>query len=140
MKETSNIRKILIVEDDYRMATEWHATLRENGYDVDSVTNAEDAILLLNKNYDCFILDLFHVRNNKFLPDGGIKCIVQIRKHELSLEKRSLIIAVTGYFRPEKDSQISTEKIISNIGGDHTLEKPFDVSKLLDLVENNYYN
>ncbi|MBS9461429.1 response regulator [Flagellimonas sp. 389] len=133
---TEKTPRILIVEDDYRLATEWQDTLMAKGYHVDTVPSADEANLLLTNNYDYFILDLFHVRNNEFLPDGGIKCIGQIRRYEAIHNKNSLIIAVTGYFRHEKEYLISTDRVAKNLGADFTLEKPVNISSILGIIEN----
>lgn len=131
---TNTIRKILIVEDDYQLASEWQNELSEKGFFVDAVTSADEANLLLKNNYDCFILDLFHVRDNQFLPDGGIKCIGSIRRYEAEKTKKSLIIAVTGFFRNESENIISTNHVISNLGADHVLEKPITISAIIKLI------
>ncbi len=132
----SNIKNILIVEDDYQLALEWKKELETKAYHADIVTNANDANLLLQNNYDCFIIDLFHVRNNEFLPDGGIRCIAQIRKHDISHDnKASLIITVTGYYRDGENCKISTADITATLGANHTLKKPVGFQKILQLIE-----
>jgi DNA-binding NtrC family response regulator len=47
----TNIKKILIVEDDFQLATEWQKELIDKGYICDIVTNSDDARLLFHKNY-----------------------------------------------------------------------------------------
>jgi len=137
MTTTNTIYKILIIEDDYQMAAEWQGILTKKGYAVDSVASADDVVPLLKNDYDCFILDLFHVKNNEFLSDGGIRCISKIRSYEVPQKRKSLIIAVTGFFRKGLDGFMSTNEVVSNLGADVVLEKPFDVVKLHDLIEKN---
>ena len=132
----SNIKNILIVEDDYQLALEWKKELETKAYHAEIVTNANDAKLLLHNDYDCFIVDLFHVRNNEFLPDGGIRCIAQIRKYDRSHKNKSpLIITVTGYYRDGEDCKISTADVTATLGANYTLKKPIDFPKILQLIE-----
>jgi ActR/RegA family two-component response regulator len=130
--------KILIVEDDYRLASEWQDELLEKGYRVDTVSSSDEAILLLRNNYDVFIVDLFHFQDNKFLPDGGIKCISTIRKYATRNKIKSKIIVVTGYFRDEADSTISTARVTGNLGADYALEKPLKLEKIITIIEESF--
>ncbi len=131
----TNIKKILIVEDDFQLATEWQKELIDKGYSCDIVTNSDDARLLFHKNYECFIIDLFHVQNDTFLSNGGIRSIGQIRKRDASHNKKSLIITVTGYYRDSDNHKISTGAITESLGADYTLKKPIEFSNILKLIE-----
>lgn len=61
---------------------------------------------------------------------------LQIRRYEATHEKNSLIIAVTGYFRHEKDHLISTDHVAKNLGADFTLEKPINILNILSIIGN----
>ena len=136
MRKTDEQLRILIVEDDYQLASEWQEKLHAHGFLVDVVSNADDAILLLPNNYDCFIIDLFHVKNDKFLPDGGINCIGYIKRHNINRSTKSLIITVTGHFRDKHSNSVATDQVTRNLGADYTLKKPIGISTLLDIIEN----
>ena len=130
--------KILIVEDDYRLASEWQDALMEKGYRVDTVSSSDEATLLLRNNYDVFVIDLFHFRDNKFFPDGGIKCISSIRKYSTKYKIKSKIIVVTGYYRGETASTISTARVTRNLGADYALEKPLKLEKIITIIEESF--
>ena len=129
-----NISNILIIEDDFQLALEWQNALKVEGYPSDIVSNADDANLLLHNNYDCFIIDLFHVQDQQFLPNGGIRAIGKIRKRDASYNKTSLIITVTGYYREKNTLKISTEEITISLGANYVLKKPLDFTKILELI------
>lgn len=133
MKE--KISKILIVEDDYRLASEWQKELADNNFNVDIAANGIEAEFLLEKNYDCFIIDLFHVKDGVFLPDGGIHFISNIRRHEVDSGFKSLIIAVTGYYREKGSLTVSTGEISEQLGADTTFAKPINFSKILQTID-----
>jgi len=133
MKE--NISKILIVEDDYRLATEWQTKLIDKGFKVDLAANSVEAKLLLKNNYHCFIIDLFHVKDGVFLPDGGIHFISNIRRHERPSNVKSLIIAVTGYYRKKESLTVSTGEISEQLGADTTIAKPINFSKIMQKID-----
>jgi len=132
--------KILIIEDDFKLAAEWQTELIEKGFSVDIAANSVEAEFLLNHNYHCFIVDLFHVKDGVFLPDGGIHFISNIRRHELLSDIKSLIIAVTGYYREEKNLIVSTGEITKQLGADVTFAKPINFSKILQKIEEFFGN
>lgn len=131
-----NISNILIIEDDFQLAIEWQNALKAKGYASDIVSNADDANFLLRNNYDCFIVDLFHVQDQKFLPNGGIRAIGKIRKRDASYHKNSLVITVTGYYREKNTLKLSTGDIATSLGADYVLKKPIDFSEILELINN----
>ncbi|MFK7810592.1 MAG: response regulator [Saprospiraceae bacterium] len=131
----NKVQKILLVEDDYRLAMEWKNQLINKGFDVDNASNSEEALLLLENNYDCFIIDLFNVKHGEFLPNGGIKAIAAIRRYGDSYGKPSTIIAITGYYRHGGDCVLSTGEIVKNLGADYAFEKPIELSKIIAVIE-----
>lgn len=131
--------KVLIVEDDYRLAAEWQDGLLEKGYSVDKVSNADEANLILTNNYDCFIIDLFNVVDRKFHPNGGIKSIGTIRAYESRNHSKSLIITVTGHYTDGGSNRVSTDQVTHILGADHILKKPVNISKITELIEDWKY-
>ena len=131
------ISKILIVEDDYKLASEWQDELIEKGFIVDVAANSREAELLLGNKYNCFIIDLFHVKDSVFLPDGGIHFISQIRRYEAQFGYKSLIITVTGYYRERGNLRVSTGEISELLGADITYVKPLKFSTIFNAIENH---
>ena len=122
------IVKILIVEDDYQLASEWQEELIGRGYRVDVVYSSEEVHLLLKNNYDFFIIDLFHVKEYFFLPDGGIKCISTIKKYLVEHKLNSKIIVVTGFYKGDTNPKISTALTTANLGAHYALKKPLKIA------------
>jgi len=131
----NRISKILIVEDDYKIASEWQRELNEIGFLADIAANTYEAEFLLDKKYDCFIIDLFHVKDGVFLKDGGIHLISKIRKIEADMGLKSLIITVTGYYREKGNLTVSTSDISKILGADIAFAKPIDFSTILKTIE-----
>lgn len=125
--------KILVLEDDYRLLAEWKQALEEAGHEVSTAHNTTTALAQRDQAFDCFIVDLFHVQDDEFLPDGGIKIISQI-KREFPLAKDPLIIAVTGYFSKRTDT-MSTDEVLSSLGAAVTFEKPVNPSTFLNYIQ-----
>lgn len=120
----SKLLKILIVEDDYQLAYNWKQALDEYGYYVDAVSNATDARRTFSNNYDCYIIDLFHVENNQILPEGGISLLSEIKKNQIIGESPPLVIAITGYYHEGSSTSVSTQQIVKNLGASLLLKKP----------------
>ena len=131
----AKISKILIVEDDYRLAKEWQVALTDKGFSADVVANGVEAGFLLKNNYQCFLIDLFHVKEGVFLPDGGLRFISSIRRHEAHLAYKSLIISVTGYYREKGSLTLSTDDISRQLGADMTFAKPLNFSKIIHEID-----
>ncbi|MEM6829487.1 MAG: response regulator [Bacteroidota bacterium] len=125
---------ILIVEDDYRLLAEWKESLEEAGHKVSIAANGKYAIRLLDQAFDCFIIDLFHVQGEDFLPDGGITVLSRIRKHYMK-SQQPFIIAVTGFFKESKDGLISTDQVAQNLGANITLKKPIDPDAFISHID-----
>jgi len=94
----SDARKILLAEDNIPMNTMLQLKLTRLGYNVDSVTNGQDAVNLVQaKCYDAILMDL-----QMPMLDGfeATKCIRQL-PDEMSTVP---IIALSGNIIPEKSS------------------------------------
>jgi DNA-binding response OmpR family regulator len=108
--------KILIIEDDERIAHIMQKGLKEEGFTVDVAHNGEDGTYMAEENpYDVIILDLN-------LPDqDGLQICKKLREGK----NETPIIMVT--------ARTSTEDRVMglNIGADDYLPKPFVFSELL---------
>ena len=112
--------RLLLVEDDLRIASFVRKGLEEAGYAVDHATNGEDGLhLALHEPYDVAIIDLM-------LPKlDGLTLIEDLRQKEINTPvmilsaKRSIDDRVKGL----------------QTGGDDYLTKPFAFSELLARVQ-----
>jgi two-component system copper resistance phosphate regulon response regulator CusR len=108
--------KILVVEDEPKLAHFIEKGLKEQNYQVDLVYDGEAAIkLALQRSYDCIVLDLI-------LPGcNGLDVCVQVRKKDTSVP--ILMLTALG----------STEDKVAGLdsGADDYLTKPFKLNELL---------
>lgn len=112
--------RILIVEDDRKIADHLSKGLREAGYAVDQVYNGEDGLLHgLNTSYDAAVLDLM-------LPErDGLSILEQWRT-----EKVATPVLILSAKRSVDDRVRGLQA-----GGDDYLTKPFSFSELLARVQ-----
>jgi len=118
-REEDDIVRLLLVEDDAKIALFVKRGLKEAGFAVDHVDNGEDGLhFALTVPYDLAIVDIM-------LPKlDGLSMIEEIRRREISFPviilsaKRSVDDRVKGLM----------------IGGDDYLTKPFSFSELLARV------
>jgi two-component system OmpR family response regulator len=110
------VMRLLLIEDDKKIALFVKTGLKEAGFAVDHVIDGEDGLhLALTESYDLAVIDLM-------LPSvDGLSIIKEMRKHEIDTPvlilsaKRSVNERVEGL----------------QIGGDDYLVKPFAFSELL---------
>ncbi|KGJ95684.1 response regulator [Thalassotalea sp. ND16A] len=108
--------RILLVEDDYKLAQDLQQSLRKAGLAVDHVSTGKEAMLALeHPETDAVILELS-------LPDiDGIEVLKKIRKQKLNVPV--IILTVRGSIE---------HKVMGLDGGaDDYLVKPFHMSELL---------
>lgn len=108
--------KILVVEDEPKLAHFIEKGLKEQNYQVDTVYDGEAAIkLALQRNYDCIVLDLI-------LPGcSGLEVCVEVRKKDAHVP--ILMLTALG----------STDDKVTGLdsGADDYLTKPFKLNELL---------
>jgi CheY-like chemotaxis protein len=114
-------RDIVVIDDSSDTVTQLKKFLRMSGFIVRSGPSVEKGLFLFQERRPNIILiDLF-------LPGTpGVELVRKIRAEPENIDVR--IIIITGY--PE--SEIAKESL--KIGADAILPKPFDVSRLLDLI------
>jgi two-component system OmpR family response regulator len=112
--------RLLLVEDDLKIALFIKNGLEETGFAVDHVTNGEDGLhMVLTEPYDFAIIDIM-------LPKlDGLSIIEALRK-----EKNNLPVIILSAKRSVDDRVKGL-----NIGGDDYLTKPFSFSELLARVQ-----
>ena len=109
--------KILVVEDNERVAQLLSTSLGEAGHQVDLASNSVEAFLLCAKaNYDAIIMD-------RMLPGGvdGITIILQLRKQG----NKTPILILSAL------SEVDDRILGLKSGGDDYLVKPFSMGELM---------
>src|SRR5262249_12145809 len=101
--------RVLVIEDEPRLAENVTRSLRESGYAVDSVADGRNGLFLAQTNaYDALLLDLM-------LPKlGGLDVLTQIRQRRQSMP----VLVLTA--RDDKESVVE----LLNAGADDYLTKP----------------
>ena len=112
--------KILVIEDDRKVAGFIEQGLREEGYAVDVAQDGDEGTMLAHVyDYDVILLDVMMPKKSGFLvleklksrPDGGPK-IIMITANEGSRHRA----------------------YAEALGVDDYIRKPFDMNRLLDAV------
>jgi len=113
--------RVLLVDDEEKFLDLLSQRLGTRGIDADTATSGEDALTKIReKNLDVIILDVM-------MPGmGGIETLKRIRKENPEVQ----IIMLTGQGTVEKSVQAMKEGAID------FLEKPVDIAKLLERIEN----
>ncbi len=114
-------KRILIVDDDEMVLMALNELLKPEGYEVDSVGSARDALNKINENrYDLLMLDII-------MPEiNGLELCKKIRAREDYRE--TPIVFLTAKSR-EEDRAIGLEA-----GANLFLSKPISPEKLLGIV------
>ena len=111
--------RILVIEDEYKVASFIKRGLEEAGYSVEIARNGEEAIdMVEHTNYDLIILDLILPRKN------GIEVCKEIR--QMRINTPILILSA-------KDT-VDDKVLGLDSGADDYLTKPFAFSELLARV------
>jgi len=112
--------RILLVEDDHKIASFIVKGLKEEGFAVDHAANGEDGLhLALTEPYDAAVIDIM-------LPKlDGLKLIEEMRQEKLKTPV--IILSAKG----------SVEDRVKGlrVGGDDYLTKPFAFSELLARIQ-----
>ena len=108
--------RILVVEDEQRLAQNISGVLRESGYAVDVANNGEDGLFAAESAaYDLILLDLM-------LPGmGGLSLLRKYRAHKHGTP----VLVLTAV--EDKNSIVT----LLNAGADDYMTKPFDLGELL---------
>lgn len=112
--------KVLIVDDNKTFLMQMKKYLALKKFDVDIVDKGEKALEMMNKGYDVILLDLK-------MPDlSGIEIMKNAKRKGI----KTNFIVITGY--GEVESAVEAMKL----GAIDYIQKPFDVKKLLEILEN----
>ena len=112
---------VLLVDDEEKFLDALSQRLGTRGLDAVTATSGEEALVKIkNKNFDAIILDIT-------MPGiGGIETLKRIRKENPEVQ----IIMLTGRGSVDKAVEAMKEGAID------FLEKPADIEKLLEKIEN----
>lgn len=112
---------ILVVDDEQIILRSCERILSPEGYSVDTVTSARDALSLLDRNlYDLIITDI------KMPEIDGIEFMRQVRAKNPDIN----IVVITGYPSQESIKEALSFRIIDY------LPKPFSPTHLLEVANN----
>ena len=115
--------KILILDDDKALLTQLKLSLL-NEYDIDAVSDSEDALNLLAKNkYDIMLLDL-HLPPDENTAEEGFRMLSKIKNKFEDM----ITIVITG----DDDKNISLKAI--ELGAYDYFQKPFDIDELRIII------
>lgn len=111
--------RVLVVEDDKKIASFVSRGLKEAGFAVDHAANGEDGLhLALTEPYDAAIIDIMLPRLD------GLALIEELRRHEIGTP----VIILSA--RRSVDDRVKGLQA----GGDDYLTKPFALSELIARV------
>jgi two-component system, chemotaxis family, chemotaxis protein CheY len=119
------MKRILVIDDDIDVRRCIRDILEQSGY---SVAEAENGIVGLgifrNNRADLVIVDLF-------MPEKeGIETIIELRKEYPEIKILAISGGIPGY-GPDNFLNIAQK-----LGADSSLDKPFNMVQLLDVVKN----
>ncbi len=116
---------ILVVDDDPIIGITFQRELNEEGYNVDSVVNGEEALKAVKLKKYCLVFI------DKVMP--GMDGIAVCRKIK-EISPDSISIFMTGFL--DKNNVIKEAEFIDAGGKVYYLYKPFSQGELLSVVQN----
>jgi len=120
MTELTPTPKVLLVDDDDAVREMMNATLQRRGFEIVTASSVIEALRrITSESFDVLLTDL-HMPN----PGDGFTLVTAMRHSQ----PQSLILLVSGH----PDVQSAMGAIL--LEADHIISKPFDVSKLVDLI------
>ncbi len=116
-----NTIRILIADDELEMRTLLQRTLSREGFSVDTASNGDDAISILQQDsaYDILISDI------QMPGKGGEELVPEAKK----LLPKLKIIVISGY------AEIEQFLKMMNLGAFDYVKKPFKIPDLLDVID-----
>ena len=120
----SDIKRVLLIDDDHAIVRLLSRIIRKQGFEVDAVRSAEDALLYLAKNkYGLVICDIK-------LP--GISGL-ELYESERTKNKNTPFVFISGYVLDEL-----SDSVINKSAG--FLPKPFSIDEVITLLNNAFRN
>ena len=117
------MKRVLYIEDSITLVKIVKTFLTENGYEVSTVDNYDDAVEMIDKNdYDVIVSDIILRGINKTGYD-----IVKYFRSKKGKDTPVIVTSTRGGRGVVVASKMS--------GADHFLQKPFDPEELLRIIE-----
>lgn len=115
------VKRILIVDDDEMVRIALMELLKPEGYDIDAVGSAREALVLIRENrYDLMMFDII-------MPEmDGIALCRKVREQEECKEIPVIFLTAKS---SDKDRDLGME-----VGADLFLSKPISPEKLTEIV------
>ena len=111
---------ILIAEDDQAISEVMGIILEEEGYVVKVMVNPEEIVSTIAKGgIDLLFLDVWLGNNN------GADVCRQLKSDDKTKDTPVIMLSAS----------VNIESIAASVGADEVLQKPFDISVLIDLVK-----
>ena len=120
-------KKILIIDDEELLRDMLVTVLTDEGYDVDSASNGEEACKLLTNNYDLLVTDLFMPKVNGF---------DLIAKSQLvSPQTKTILVSGGGKDLVAKHDSQHVEYLGKELNVSLFLIKPWDLHEMLSNIK-----
>jgi DNA-binding NtrC family response regulator len=115
-----NSTRILVGDDEENCRRLFFQTLKKGGYQVRTAVNGEDSLRLLQKEpFDLALIDI------RMSPTDGFSLLKKVKKEY----PRMKTIMITAYSTPKTNTR-SLE-----LGADHCLTKPIEISELKEVIQ-----
>ena len=115
--------RILFIDDDPSFVEEMKFLLEENGYEVTTANDGEDAYRIADvQDFDLVITDMLMTKSN------GMEVIIHMREFHPSYK----IITITGGGWASAEFHLDSARLI---GSDGCLAKPFPIASLLEEIK-----
>ena len=125
--------RILILEDDYELASSWRDAFESRKHEVDLALSSSEAIAYTTEaTYDLFVVDLYIPSFPGYHDSGRI--FLQELKNSLSPNEIATKCIGTSGLRIGKTTD-AAQLLFSSYGVTNFLEKPFTPEKLVKTAE-----
>lgn len=123
------MKRILILEDDLALGSQWREVLEEAGHEVVHVLSGEEAIGVLDAGgVDIFISDmLIRGVDSQVGLRGGLSVLSHIN---LNIRPRPRLIAISG-----AHPSLNVLKHAQSLRADSTFVKPIEPQEIVDAVD-----
>lgn len=130
------MKSLLIMDDDLPFSLALAENMRDLGYEVDTVSNASDAVEYVKaKQYSAILTDMVILMDNRPVPDGGLTLIHRLRSLRSGDQENAKIpiIGMSGVTNhPGMGSILQTAEAL---GADATMVKPISPTALAATIE-----
>jgi CheY-like chemotaxis protein len=123
-------KRILIADDDAEMRDEIAGILKDEGYEVRTAENGQEALKLIRKQkFNVLLLDL------KMPVMTGFEVLEQLEKDKIKLKTIVLTGSIIGSSLPDEKDISNDEKTRILKLADWVMNKPFDIGRLMERIK-----